>query len=229
MIKEHKWSKIYDNADVEQCLDCPVQRRSDGAGKWQYRESADDLRPWTTSSGTTAPDCSDAGKSWFKKSSRSDDGTWARTGTPDRDRATESLETELKELSDRIATDPMRFQQVADELARRRRVKDEQPPLAVVTIESQRQAEIDIEKSLTLKVIAMESQQAQLVVEAEIAKAAQREAEERLALVVKRIPTKREPMTREAARELADRHKAKDDLNRPPYEWVIDAIVEASK
>jgi len=148
-------------------------------------------------------------------------------------RTTESLEGELKTLSQRIAADPSRFQQVAEELRRRREVKDEQPAPVELTEEQQREKELaalyESNRLLTLKVTEMEGEQAKLVVEAELHRQQRVEAEEKLALVVRRLPTKREPMTREAARELADRFKAQDNLQRPPNEWVIDAIVEASK
>lgn len=144
---------------------------------------------------------------------------------------TEDLERELRERSDAIDRHRQRFDTIRAELKRRREVKDEQPPMDVVTVESQRQYALDLERNLILKVTAMEAQQAQLVVEVEIAKAAQREAEERLALVTKHL-SKREPMTRDAARELAGRHlrgASPDPDIGEPDNWVLDAVVEASK
>lgn len=143
---------------------------------------------------------------------------------------TEALEQELKDRSEALSRHQARFAQVRDELKRRREMKDEQPPMQVTTVESQQKADADLIRTITLKVTEMEGQQAKLVVEVEIAKAAQREAEERLALVVKRIPQKREPMTREVALELALK-------NTPSYAehviavnpWIIDAIIEASR
>lgn len=146
---------------------------------------------------------------------------------------TEALEQELKDRSEALSRHQARFTQVRDELKRRRETKDEQPPMQVTTVESKQKADADLSRTLALKVTEMEGQQAKLVVEAEIAKAAQREAEERLALIVKRLPTKREPMTRDAARELlirrrlntlgswTDKHNIDD--------WIIDAVVEASR
>jgi hypothetical protein len=239
MIKEHNWKKIYDNSDVEQCDDCPVQRRGDGSGGWQYRASPTSPE-WAASDGRTAPDCSDGGAKWFAppRQPSADDGTWVRGGylaapwTPDRDRATESLETELQELSGRIAADPPRFQEVRAELKRRRETRDEQPPpdTAAQQAERTRSYEQKLGENLALKVTMMEAEQAKLVVELEIAKATQRDAEERLALVVRHL-SKREPMTRDAARELALRHIGDNPFGTPGYniDWVIDAIVEASK
>ncbi len=117
-----------------------------------------------------------------------DDGTWSRyDGCSDAERATGSLETELKELSDRIAADPLRFQQVRDELRRRRAAEDEQP--TPLTAEQKRAVDAEsaanLDKNLILKITAMEAEQARLVIEASMAKMAQRDAEERLELVVK--------------------------------------------
>jgi len=158
-------------------------------------------------------------------------GTWVRTGTPDIERATESLETEFKELSDRIATDPLRFQQVREELARRHAAGGDQPTpdTQEQQAEKQREAVANLEKNLVLKITAMETEQAKLVVEAEIFKSQRNEAEARLALIAKIGYIVREPLSREAARALADRFKTEDNLGRVPLEWVIDAIIEASK
>lgn len=145
------------------------------------------------------------------------------------ERATEILEAELKEVSDRIAVDPLRFQQIRDELARRRKAGDEQPPMDVVTIESQKRDETAFQENLVLKITAMEAEQARFVVEAELSRQQRVDAEERLALVVKHLQVKREPLSREAAQALADRFKTLDRLERLPHEWVVDAIIEASK
>lgn len=102
---------------------------------------------------------------------------------------TDKLELELKTLSERIASDPVRFHEVREELARRRTVKDEQP--APKTTDEARQDKEEMDKktyqALLLKVTAMEAEQAKLAVEAEVAKAAQREAEARLALITKHV------------------------------------------
>ncbi len=144
---------------------------------------------------------------------------------------TEALEQELKDRSEALSRHQARFAQVRDELKRRRETKDEQPPMQVTTVESQQKADADLNQALALKVTEMEGQQAKLVVEAEIAKAAQREAEERLALVVKRLPQKREPMTREAAIEIATAYATRYGLDKPDEQesWIIDAIIEASR
>jgi len=143
---------------------------------------------------------------------------------------TEELEAELRDLSAQLTAGQGRFHQVRAELRRRRETRDEQP--------SQEKPEAkgdDVVNVLTNKIIAMESEQAKLVVEAEVAKAAQREAEERLALVAKRLPAKREPMSREVATELlvncmrgsyGDPNMAAPTTMLP---WVVDAVVEASK
>lgn len=297
MIKEHEWKKIYAGSDVEQCANCPVQRRSGGSGKWQYRASSADLG-WVASSGRTAPDCSDAGNTWF--------GSGYRSPITDEDRlGTEQLEAELKELSTRIAADPLRFQQVREELVRRHAAGNDQP---APETEEQRlaketEASTALQNNLILKITAMEAEQAKLVVEAEIFKHQRDEAENRLALLARTstvvsslvighlvvaiqgvpsgeasetapdwivrlhraacavagiqviekseaaptttphledmrkmlekhvgpVSTARKPMSREAARELAARFRAEDNLNRLPLEWVVDAVVEASK
>lgn len=287
MIKEHEWKPDYtDSASgtVEQCANCPVQRRSGGSDKWQYRASSADLG-WVASSGRTAPDCSDAGNTWF--------GSGYRSPITDEDRlGTEQLEAELKELSARIAADPLRFQQVREELARRHAAGNDQPApdTEEQRVEKQREAELDLNKNLVLKITAMESEQAKLVVEAEIFKSQRDEAVARLALlartstvvpkaaldelratidvdvtqilacgdvppwiarlhraacavVVKSVTAereparaadgllRREPLSREAARELALRHIKGNPFGTPSYniDWVIDTIVEASK
>lgn len=112
---------------------------------------------------------------------------------------TEDLEAELKQLSNSITTDRGKltddqalFQSISVELKNRRETKDEQPvPATPPTKEEALARENDRlreeNRQLVLKVISMESEQAKLVVEAEVAKALQRETEDRLALVVKHI------------------------------------------
>ncbi len=117
---------------------------------------------------------------------------------------TEALEQELKDRSEALSRHQARFAQVRDELKRRRETKDEQPPMQVVTIESQQKADVDLNRTLALKVPEMEDQQAKLVVEAEIAKAAQREAEDRLALVIKHLPDKHDPKLKFSALEYGE-------------------------
>ncbi len=154
-------------------------------------------------------------------------------------RSTEQLEAELRDRSAAIERHQAQFQRIRAELKRRRQVKDEQPTPREVTADQQRQDELDDLRRqigvLSNKVIAMEGEQAKLVVEAELFKAQRAEAEERLALVARRLPTKREPMSRDAARELAARHIGaelfgvdKDD-DAPVTVALIDAIVEASR
>jgi hypothetical protein len=144
---------------------------------------------------------------------------------------TEKLETELKELSTRIAADPLRFQQVRDELKRRREIKDEQPPPETTEQASERTRSYEqkLSDNLALKVTMMEAEQAKLVVELEIAREAQRVAEERLALVVKHIPAKREPVSTDTAYKYALTHMNKASLFGEPPPWAIDAIVEVSR
>lgn len=194
---------------------------------------------------------------------------------------TEALEQELRDRSEALSRHQVRFALVRDELKRRRETKDEQPPMQVTTVESQQKVDADLNRTLTLKITEMEGQQAKLVVEAEIAKAAQREAEDRLALVAKtvrdfqkayldethgdrspatvmpidvaqlreafteqcaslanavnerdayRSASKREPMTRYNARMLGLGCKYKKGTATGTIdEWVIDAIVEASR
>lgn len=149
----------------------------------------------------------------------------------------ETLEAELKTLSARIASDPIRFQQVRDELKRRHAAGGDQPVPVEMTAEQRRQNEElafrESNRLLVLKVTEMEAEQAKLVVEAEMHRQQRAEAEERLALVVRRLPTKREPMTREAARELLITHMYKlIGMTRETAEvadFAIDAVVEASR
>ncbi len=93
--------------------------------------------------------------------------------------STEYLEAELRGLEEQLSAKQSRFRQVSAALQRRKSTKDEQPPQ-----EPTAGAE-DVVKVLTNKAIAMEAEQAKLVVEATIAREALREAEERLALVVR--------------------------------------------
>lgn len=200
--------------------------------------------------------------------------------------STEALESELKERSGAIERHQSRFREVQGELRRRRDARDEQPPPETTEQASERNRNYEqkLGDNLVLKVTMMETEQARLVVELESAKAAQRDAEERLALVIKTgvcIPAskvveltaairdvpldsspeserawiakvhlaacavagvaapmpiaviqaehKREPMTRDAAIVLAINHAGSNLFDAPGYNWVIDAIVEASK
>lgn len=107
---------------------------------------------------------------------------------------TEKLEAELRTLSDLLEEGKGRFHAVREELRRRHTVKDEQPAPSVVltpdqALHEQLDREVKVTMGLTNKLIAMEAEQAKLVVEAEIAKAAQREAEDRLALLAKHTAT----------------------------------------
>lgn len=185
-------------------------------------------------------DQQDKGNKMTIRDDESNDGTWVRGSygnvpeTPDKERATDSLEQELKKLSERIAADAIRFQQVSAELKRRRKTKDEQP-----TPETQEQLterlrtyEADLEKNLVLKIAMMEAEQAKLVVEAELFKSQRDEAEQRLALVAKHLGKQeaRKPLSWDAARELLrmsiDNVKPDDAMIA---DWMITAVVEASK
>src|SRR6185436_15383756 len=159
MSREHTWRQIYKNSDVEQCVNCPIQRRRAGDG-WQWRPT------------NIAIDWGSIGMPVCVES--------AGSGTPDKQRATESLEAELRELSDRIAADPLRFQQVREELKRRRETRDEQPTPETDDERAEREgrAQRDLDKALTLKIIAMEAEQA---------KSQRDEAAARLALLAKVI------------------------------------------
>lgn len=100
---------------------------------------------------------------------------------------TETLEAELKELSDRIAADPLRFQEIRKELARRHAAGDDQPTpeTAEQRTDKTKQTDAALANNLVLKITMMEAEQAKLVLEAEAAKDAKREAEERLAFVAR--------------------------------------------
>lgn len=113
-------------------------------------------------------------------------------------KATEDLEVELSALSASITADAEKltdnrslFQSIGAELKRRRETKDEQPAPTIrpasreEALERENSRLTDQNRVLVLKVIEMESEQAKLVVEAEIAKAATREAQERLAMIAK--------------------------------------------
>jgi len=251
MSREHTWRQIYKNSDVEQCVNCPIQRRRAGDG-WQWRPT------------NIAIDWGSIGMPVCVES--------AGNGTSDKQRATESLEAELRELSDRIAADPLRFQQVREELKRRRETRDEQPTPETDAERSEREsrAQRDLDKALTLKIIAMEAEQAKLVVEAELFKSQRDEAAARLALLAKVIaasglekavavfnetapttksleaelnamvglPTAtsragRNPLSRDDARDLVARH-AGDLFQFDPTlngltERMVDAVIEASR
>lgn len=167
--------------------------------------------------------------------------------------STETLETELREREEALSRHQRRFQQIREELRRRRETRDEQPKPVELTEGQQREEEelnaARAYNTMVNKIIAMESEQAKLVVEAEIAKAAQREAEERLALLAKMVaasgmkdtinaaqeallvmaPTGREPLSRETAYKIALTHMNKAGLYDEPPTWAIDAAVEASR
>lgn len=114
-------------------------------------------------------------------------------------RDTETLEIELRDLANTITVDTNKlsdkqsyFQSVREELKRRRDTKDErsaQPAPTIITEEAvalrKMRALEHLNNTLVNKMIAMEAEQAKLVVEVETHKFARREAEERLALVVK--------------------------------------------
>ena len=112
-------------------------------------------------------------------------------------KSTVELEDRLKELSASITTDSMKltddqalFQSISVELKNRREAKDEQPTPEVTPTKEEVLARENAclreeNRQLVLKVISMESEQAKLVILAEVAKAEKREAEEKLALVVK--------------------------------------------
>jgi hypothetical protein len=106
-------------------------------------------------------------------------------------KATDVLELELTNLSRKIeedvinlADDKSYFMTIHAELKHRRETKDEQPePQAV----DKQQVAQSMHNTLTNKLIAMEAEQARLVLEVEIAKEAAREAESRLAILAKSI------------------------------------------
>lgn len=159
---------------------------------------------------------------------------------------TEELEDELRVVSTQISTEPerfertmqesrKRFERLAAELRRRRGVRDEQPTPKVLTVDQQRDEELENLRGqvsvLSNKIIAMETEQAHLVVEAELFKSQRADAEERLALVVKRLPQKREPISSDAATNLAFKFMTKVEGVGPKAipTWVVDAVVEASR
>jgi hypothetical protein len=106
---------------------------------------------------------------------------------------TEKLETELRDLSTRLEADKLRFQQVRGELAARHAKGGDQPPPRMMTEDQMRQELRDAaarqDGALINKLIAMELEQAKLVVEAEVAKAAAKEAQDRLTLIAKVFKT----------------------------------------
>jgi hypothetical protein len=232
--KEHNWTPIYPGADVLQCAKCPTQIRLGGEA-WQHRASNTELT-WVDGSAPLACDGRESG-------------------------TTEALEAELKTLSERIATDPLRFQQVRTELKRRRETRDEQPTPETNDERAEREgrAQRDLDKILTLKIIAMEAEQAKLVVEAELFKSQRDESAARLALLAKVIAASglekavavfnetaqvvapagdatldaaagvRQPLSHETASKIALTHMNKVGLFDEPPTWAIDAIVEASR
>jgi hypothetical protein len=104
---------------------------------------------------------------------------------------TDTLENELRELSQQLEIGKTRFNDVREELRRRHEAGNDQPKPVELTNDQRREdEELNAARALnvmTNKIIAMEVEQAKLVVEAEVAKAAQREAETRLALLAKLI------------------------------------------
>jgi len=112
---------------------------------------------------------------------------------------TEELEAELRELSRSITTDANKltddksyFETISAELRNRRKAKDERSAQPTPKLVTEKSIEVDIEarqanlsSNLTLKLIAMEAEQARLVIEIEAHKFARQEAEDRLALIAK--------------------------------------------
>lgn len=100
---------------------------------------------------------------------------------------TEKLEAELRSLSEQLEAGKFRFQQVREELARRHAAGGDQPApeTADQRAEKQREAEYNLDKNLVLKIIAMEAEQAKLVVEAEVYKSQRDEANGRLQLLAR--------------------------------------------
>lgn len=100
---------------------------------------------------------------------------------------TEKLEAELRSLSEQLEAGKFRFQQVREELARRHAAGGDQPApeTADQRAEKQREAECNLDKNLVLKIIAMEAEQAKLVVEAEVYKSQRDEATSRLQLLAR--------------------------------------------
>jgi len=147
------------------------------------------------------------------------------------ERSTESLETELRQLSEQLEMGKQRFDDIHKTLKERRAAGTE--PFIPPADKPEPAKPGDLLQVLTLKVTAMEAEQARFVFEAELAKAAQRDAEEKLALVVKHIAAKpRAPLNLDAARELATRHMrlaSPDPEVGEPDDWVVNAIIEASK
>ncbi len=166
---EHDWKNIYDGSGVEECANCRMQRRPESGPAsnstwWQFRMSASALTSWECTNTGALPSCNGA------------DG-----------QQTEELEAELKRCSEMIENHQFRFHRVREELKRRREAGDEQPVPLTKEQQAMRNTELQakLDNNLILKITAMETEQAKLVIEAETAKAAQREAESRLALVVK--------------------------------------------
>lgn len=126
---------------------------------------------------------------------------------------TEELEKEFSTLSEAIEANRQRFDVIRAELKSRRTVKDEQPPPVVrpASVEDALRAEnerfAEENRLLILKVIEMEAEQAKFIVEAEVAKANQREADARLALVTKYYGV--EPTKPAAATATASTKKSK--------------------
>lgn len=165
-------------------------------------------------------------------------------------KSTEQLEAELRSVSEQVEEGKRLFHDIREELARRRAAKDEQP-----TQQAQPEDAADNllrqVRVMSLKVIAMEAEQAKLAVEVEVAKAAQREAERRLSLIARLhgrdIPARhgldyvqaediaiaqaRECL--DAAEQVADGDpvpeylKAARDPSWKPHHWVVLAVMHA--
>lgn len=162
MSREHNWVQNYPYSDVQLCTSCPIQRRRSGDNwAWRPTSSAND---WTIATTNGLPPC---GSQSFV--------------------TTDTLENELKVLSEQLAIGQARFDVVRRELKTRRETRDEQPPMEVDTVEKRRLTDEAVGKNLVLKITAMEAEQAKLVLEAEMAKAAQLEAENRLTMIVKAV------------------------------------------
>ena len=115
-------------------------------------------------------------------------------------KSTDALEAELAALSNKITNaanqltdDKSLFETIRVELKNRRAEKDEQPPPDIRPATREAALELKNEhlsrenKVLILKITEMESEQAKLVIEIQLANFARQQAEERLALVAKHI------------------------------------------
>lgn len=143
-----------------------------------------------------------------------------------RGETTGALEDQLKVLSARIASDPLRFDEIRAELAFRRRTKDDQPAPRLITVEGSKREDQDkaarTNEALMLKITVMEAEQAKLVIEAELAKAAQREAEERLAIVARTTASSNDTL----ASQRRDLARALDIDDRVSWSDMINNVTE---